>query len=104
VAHCLFQSEQASWENIVGGERLTAAQALPVIPMTGDGGPVPWIDVDGLQVVFLNLTSDSNARDFRDATFLRQRGGGFEDVSKAVCDGSLTVRFFCARSEIECRH
>jgi len=103
VEHCLFQSEQASWENIVGGARLTAAQALPMVPMSGNSGAVPWIDVGGLQVVFLNLKAGIDAREFPDAVFLRQRGGTFEDVSAAVRDGSLPVRFVCARSEAECR-
>jgi hypothetical protein len=103
IEHCLIQTEQAAWENIVGGERLTQEAALPMRPMYGVDGPVPWIHVGGLQVVYLNLFADVDPRALQGAVFLRQRGATFEDVTAAVRDGSLGVHFTCARAPAQCR-
>jgi hypothetical protein len=103
VRHCLFQSEQASWANTVGGERVTAKSVSPLRPMTSARGPAPWIDLGGVQVVYLNLNPATDPRDFPEAVFLRQQGNRFEDVAALVRSGMLRPRFSCARSVEQCR-
>ena len=103
VEHCLIQTEQTSWENLVGGARLTPERALPMRPLQGRDGSVPWIDVGGLQIVYLNLFPDIDARCLADAVFLRRNGARFEDATAAVRDGSISVRFVCARPAAQCR-
>ena len=103
VEHCLLQSEQTSWAYTIGGVAMTPTEALPLRPMTADGAPAAWIEVGGVQVAYLNLAADIDARSFPDALFLRQQGGRFQDVTASVRDGSLPVAFVCARSPLQCR-
>lgn len=103
VERCLIQTEVTSWENLVGGEHLTLAGALPMQPMYADHEPAAWIDLGSLQVAYLDLLPEIDAREFPGAAFLRVRDGRYENVSEQVHAGSLPVHFICARPEHQCR-
>jgi len=104
LEHCLVQTEQAAWENTLGGAPLTPKRALPLRPMFGTDAPTPWIEVGGLQVVYLNLMPDVQAAQLPDALFLEWRAGRFEDVTADVRTGARHVDFVCARSPAQCRY
>ena len=102
IQHCLVQSEHTSWSNILGGSTLTPAQAFPLTALSSYGKPLPWLDVGGAQIVYLNLSTQTDARTIPGAIFLELRNGHFVDVSAQVRDGSRPVHFFCARAPWQC--
>jgi hypothetical protein len=104
IEHCLIHSEQASWSDLVGGEFVTPASALPMRPMQADGAPAEWLEAGGVQVAFLNHVPQMQARSLTGSLFLAQRDARFEDVTRTVLDGTTEVRFVCARSASQCRY
>ncbi len=103
IRNCLLQSEQASWLNLVGGVPLSAATAGPLTPAYGNGQPLPWLQVGGVQVVYLDLPASLDARTIPQAVFLARSGDRFEDVTAQIRSGERGVQFICARASPYCR-
>lgn len=103
IQNCLLQSEQAAWLNLVGGVPLSTATAEPLTPAYGNGLPLPWLQVGGVQVVYLDLPASVDARAIPQAVFLARFGDRFEDVTAQIRSGERRVQFFCARASPYCR-
>ncbi len=103
IRNCLLQSEQASWLNLVGEGPLSAATAGPLTPAYANGMPLPWLQVGGVQVVYLDLPASVDAKEIPQAVFLARFGDRFEDVTAQVRSGERGVQFVCARASPYCR-
>ncbi len=100
--HCLIQPEYTPWLHLLAHASVTPANAAPMLPIYRNGLQVPWLDIGGVQVAYLNLFPSTDARELRDALFFAYRQGRFEDVSAAVRSGEHAVHFACARSGKQC--
>lgn len=104
VERCVVLTEQAPWVSLFGGPPFAVADAAPLTPMWGPAGPVPWNRVGGVEIAYLNVGPQVDARGLRDAIFLQRDPSGFVDVSAAVADGRQAVTFVCPRNPQQCRH
>jgi len=102
VQHCLIQPEYTPWLHLLAHASVTPTSVAPMLPIYRNGLQVPWLDIGGVQVAYLNLFPSTDARELRDALFFAYRQGRFEDVSAAVRAGEYTVHFTCARSGKQC--
>ncbi|QBB71346.1 hypothetical protein ELE36_13840 [Pseudolysobacter antarcticus] len=100
--HCLIQSEYTPWLHLLAQTSVTPASVAPMLPIYRNGLQVPWLDIGGVQVAYLNLFPSTDARELRDALFFSYRQGHFEDISAAVRAGEYVVHFTCARSGRQC--
>ena len=85
--HCLVMTERTSWANYVRAESFGRDDYAPQRPLTWRGTPVPWLVIGGLEIAYLDLDADIDARTIEDAFFLEYRDGRFVDVTGAVRDG-----------------
>jgi hypothetical protein len=92
-------TERTSWANYVRAGSFGPEDYAPQRPLAWRGNPVPWLVIGGLEVAYLDLDADIDARAIDDAFFLEYRDGRFVDVTGAVRDGTRRVHFFNARPE-----
>jgi hypothetical protein len=97
--HCLIMTERTPWGSFFRSGSIGPQDYAPLRVLEYRGKPIPWISVDGLEVAYLNLDADIDARKIQGAYFLEYREGKFVDVSAQVRDGSRPVRFFNARPD-----
>lgn len=97
IAHCLILGERAPWANLLRAGSL--ADPAPLRALVFRGSPVPWIVVDGVEIAYLDLDADVDARALDDAFFLDYRDGTFVDVGADVRSGARPVKFFNARPQ-----
>ena len=99
LEHCLVLTERTPWGNFVRTGSVDADDYRPLRALEHRGTPVPWLTLGSLQVAYLNLDSDIDARTLEGAFFLEYRDGAFVDVSEQVRSGARPVRFFNARPD-----
>ncbi|HET7779036.1 MAG TPA: hypothetical protein VFL07_10815 [Rudaea sp.] len=99
LEHCLVLTERAPWGNFVRTGSVGADDYRPLRVLEHGGKPVPWLTLGSLQVAYLNLDADIDARTLAGAFFLEYRGGTFVDVSEQVRSGARPVQFFNARPD-----
>lgn len=99
LEHCLVLTERTPWGNFVRSHSVDAQDYAPLRALEHEGRPVPWLEIGGLQVAYLNLAADIDARTIDGAFFLEYRGGTFVDVTEQVRSGARPVRFFNARPD-----
>jgi hypothetical protein len=99
LEHCLVLTERAPWGNFIRAGSVDADDYRPLRALEHRGTPVPWLTLGSLQVAYLNLDADIDARTLEGAFFLEYRNGAFVDVSEQVLSGARPVRFFNARPD-----
>jgi hypothetical protein len=99
LEHCLVSTERTPWGSFFRNGSVGPADYAPLRVLNYQGKPIPWIRVGGLEVAYLNLDADIDARTIEGAFFLEYRNGAFVDVSAQVRDGTRPVRFFNARPD-----
>ena len=97
LEHCLVLTERAPWGNFVRTGSVDADDYRPLRALEHGAKPVPWLTLGSLQVAYLNLDADVDARALDSAFFLEYRNGVFVDVTEQVRDGTRPVQFFNAR-------
>jgi len=99
LEHCLVSTERTPWGSFFRSGSVGPADYAPLRVLNYQGKPIPWIRVGGLEVAYLNLDADIDARAIDGAFFLEYRDGAFVDVSAQVRSGARPVRFFNARPD-----
>jgi hypothetical protein len=99
LEHCLVLTERAPWGNFVRTGSVDTDDYRPLRALEHRGKPVPWLTLGSLQVAYLNLDADIDARTLAGAFFLEYRDGAFVDVSEQVRSGARPVQFFNARPD-----
>lgn len=99
IEHCLVLTERTPWANFVRSHSIEAEDYRPLLPLRHEGKVVPWLELGGLQVAYLNLDAGIDARAIDGASFLEYRAGQFVDVTEAVHSGARPVHFFNARPD-----
>jgi hypothetical protein len=97
LQHCLILTERAPWGSFLRDGQLDDYRPLRVL--ADHGKPIPWLRLGDLELAYLNLDADIDARTLDDALFLEYRNGQFVDVTAAVRSGARPVRFFNARPD-----
>ncbi len=99
LEHCLVLTERAPWGNFVRTGSVGTDDYRPLRALEHHGTPVSWLTLGSLQVAYLNLDADIDARTLAGAFFLEYRNGTFVDVSDQVRSGARPVQFFNARPD-----
>jgi len=97
LQHCLILTERAPWGSFLRDGQLDDYR--PLRALTDHGKQIPWLRLGDLELAYLNLDADIDARTLDDALFLEYRNGAFTDVTAAVRSGARPVRFFNARPD-----
>jgi hypothetical protein len=97
LQYCLILGERAPWGNFVRAGSLP--DFSPLRALADHGKPVPWLRLGNLELAYLNLEADVDARTIDGAFFLEYRDGKFVDVSADVRSGARPVHFFNARPD-----
>jgi hypothetical protein len=97
LQHCLILTERAPWGSFLRDGQLDDYR--PLRALTDHGKPIPWLRLGDLELAYLNLEADIDARTLDDALFLEYRNGQFIDVTAAVRSGARPVHFFNARPD-----
>ena len=99
LEHCLLATERTPWGSFFRNGSVGPEDYAPLRVLNYQGKPIPWIRVGGLEVAYLDLDADIDARSIDGAFFLEYRNGAFVDVSAQVRDGTRPVQFYNARPE-----
>lgn len=91
VAHCWFHSEAVTWFHLLAAP-VAYDDAVPFEPLELEGRPLPWRDVGGVVIAYLQARQPFDASQLARMRFLRWQGGRFEEVGADVLDGRVPLR------------
>ncbi|MGB4860533.1 MAG: glycosyltransferase family 39 protein [Dokdonella sp.] len=91
VSDCLFANEHHTYIHQFAADRVTPADLLPWRPRVIRDQLVPWLEIGGLVVAYLDPPSEFSTFDRDEILFLAIDGDSVTDVSAAVRDGTRVV-------------
>ena len=97
LAHCLIQTERTPWAHFVRQGSIAPIDWSPMQPLRRRGKPIPWPEFGGIEVAYLNLEPEADARNDAHGLYFEYRDGRFVDISADVREGRREVHFFNAR-------
>ncbi len=92
VSGCLFANEHHTYIHQFAAGRVTPAALLPWRPRMIGGQAIPWLEIGGLVVAYLDPPAEFSASDRDEVLFLAIDGDTVTDVSTAVRDGTRAVK------------
>lgn len=91
VAHCWFHAEDMTWFHLLAAP-VTVDDAAPFEPLELDGVRLPWRDVGGVVIAYLQARQPFDAAQRARMRFLRWHAGQFGQVGPEVLDGPVPPR------------
>jgi hypothetical protein len=91
LAHCWFHAEDMTWFHLLAAPT-TADDAAPFEPLELDGMRLPWRDVGGVVIAYLQAHQPVDAAQLARMRFLRWHAGRFEEAGPEVLDGRIPLR------------
>ena len=88
IGHCWIHADQATWFHLLAAP-VTAADAAPFRPLQVEGRELPWPEVGGLVIAYLEPAATTSMP--ASTIFLQQRNGHFEEVRVADAAGRWPV-------------
>lgn len=92
IRDCLFHNEYPTYFYLVPHGHLDALRAYPFRPLERNGRVVPWLTVDGMDIVYLTPPQRVDRDSAGGALFLAYDDGRFRDVTAEVASGRREVR------------
>ena len=91
IAHCWFHSEDITWFHLLSAPVVTG-EAAPFEPLEVNGARLPWREIGGVVIAYLQAREPADPSQTGHIRFLRWRDGRFEDARPQVLDGSVPLR------------
>lgn len=91
IAHCWFHAEDMSWFHLLAAPA-TADDAAPFEPLELDGVRLPWRDVGGVVIAYLQARQPFDAAQLAGMRLLRWHAGRFEQVGPEALDERMPLR------------
>lgn len=91
VAHCWFHTEATTWFHLLAAP-LAWDDAAPFEPLELDGRRLPWRDVGGVAIAYLQARQPFDASQVARMRFLRWQAGRFEEADAEVLEGRIPLR------------
>jgi hypothetical protein len=91
VAHCWFHAEDMTWFHLLAAP-VAVDDAAPFEPLEQDGVRLPWRDVGGVVIAYLQARQPFDAAGLARMRFLRWHAGRFEQVGPEVFGGRVPPR------------
>ena len=91
LGHCWFHAETTTWFHLLAAP-VADEDALPFAPLELDGQRLPWREVGGVAIAYLQARQPFEASQLARMRFLRWQAGRFEDAGADVLEGRVPLR------------
>lgn len=91
IAHCWFHAEQVAWFHLLSAP-VAFGDAAPFEPLELDRVRLPWREIGGVVIAYLQPGDTPDPTQLGRMRFLRWRDGRIEDETPQVLDGTLPLR------------